>query len=275
LVKYIKKSIVNFTELPYTHYCPYCVVSEDRGLETVGSMLEEEEDTEIVGDSSSVEEALPQIMRLRPDVVLMGTQLTGLNWAEAINSLKKIRSGFSIDIIILAGSSASNTKALEAGAARCLLNDVTHTQLIQSIRQVYRDSHPLQENDSHVEEITELVVSPPVNPALLLKFMCDLGQMLPVNFASIICTVGSWNKGNVITIRSDPDLTINLAIELANMPEVDRVEEQAIVKGSHSDLARKFDFSPRLGMNPTRRLYVTLKEFATDEKLELTEQIIN
>lgn len=240
----------------------------------IRSMLEEE-DMEIVGDSSSVEESLFQMVRLHPDIVLIGTQLPGLSWAEAINSLKKSSPGSSIDIIILDSSSDSRTRALKAGAARCLLSDVTRTQLIQSIRQVYRDSHPLKEDDSHVEEISELVVSPPVNSALLLKFMSDLGQILPVNFASIIGTAGSWDKGTVITMRSDPGLPINLAIELANMPEVDRVEEQAIVKGSLSNLARKFEFSPRLGMNPTRRLYVTLKEIATDEELEFTEQIIN
>jgi DNA-binding NarL/FixJ family response regulator len=243
-----------------------------RGIQ---SMLEEEEDMEIVGDSSSIEESLFQMVRLHPDIVLLGTQLPGSDWAQAINSLKKSRPGSSVDIIILASSSDSRAEVLEAGAARCLFSGVTRTKLVQSIRQVYRDSHPLKEDDSHVEEITEVVLSPHVNPALLLKFMCDLGVMLPVNFASIIATVGSWNKGTVITVRSDPDLPINLAIELANMPEVDRVEEQAIEKGSHSDLARKFDFAPRLGMNPTRRLYVTLKEIAADEELDLTEQIIN
>ena len=158
------------------------------------SMLDQEEDIEIVGDSPSVEEALFQMVRLHPDIVLMGAQLRGMDWAQAINSLKKSRPGLSIDIIVLSGSADSRTAALESGATRCLLNDVTHTQLIQTIRQVYRDNHPLKENDGHVEEITELVISPPVNSALLLKFMCDLGQILPGDFSSIISTVGSWDK---------------------------------------------------------------------------------
>ena len=119
------------------------------------------------------------------------------------------------------------------------------------------------------------MVSPPVNSALLLKFMCNLGQILPGDFSSIISTVGSWDKGTVITIRSAPALPINLAIELANLPEVDRVEEETTAKGSISTLVRKFDLAPRLGMNPTRRLYVNLKEIGTDEILELTEKIIN
>ncbi len=224
----------------------------------VRSMLEQEKDMEIVGECSSAEEAPFQIVRLRPDILLLDAQLPGMNWIEATTSLKRSRPEPGLDVIVLADSLDYRAKALEAGAASCLLKDIKHTEFAQTIRQVYQNSHPLKERDSLVEEVVELVIPPPANAALLLRFMCQLGDILNGDFASIICTVGSWDRGTVITIRSRPNMLPNLAVELANMPEVEKVEEEPLVKGALSNFTNKFEFPIRLETNPGRRLYVTL-----------------
>lgn len=235
----------------------------------VRGMLEQEKDMEIIGECSAAEEAPFQILRLRPDIVLMDIQSAGMNWIEATSNLKRSRPGSSVDIIILAESPDYRAKALETGAADYLLKDITRVEFIQAIRQVYRNSHPLKESDSLVEEVIELVVPPPVNAASLLGFMCQLGDILHDDFASIICTVGSWDRGTVVVIRSQPNMLSNLVIELANIPEVEKVEEEPPVKGVLSKLANKFEYFPKSGANPSRRLHITLKETMTDKQREL------
>ena len=68
------------------------------------SMLEPEEGIEVVGDYSSAEEALPEIRRLSPDVVLMDTHMPGINGIEATRLLKGKELHCDVDVIMLAGS---------------------------------------------------------------------------------------------------------------------------------------------------------------------------
>ncbi len=235
----------------------------------VRSMLEQEKDMEIVGECFSAEEAIFQMIRLHPDIALMDIQLPGMNWIEAISSLKKSRPGSSLDVIILAESPDYRAEALDAGAASYLLRDITREEFTQAIRQVYLNSHPEKERDSLVEEVIELVVPPPANAAQLLRFMCRLTELLHDGFASIICTVGSWDRGTTITIRSQPTMPSNLVIELANMSEVEKVEEEPMTKGILPGFTKKFERLLSLGINPSKRLHITLKETDTDNQWEL------
>lgn len=226
-------------------------------------MLESEEDMQVVGDYASAEEALFEMARLYQDIVVMGTQMPGMSWLEATRSLKKSGPGHGGDVIILAESMDCQAEALEAGAADCLPEDVTHGELAQTIRQVYRNRHSSKAINGLVEEAVELLIPPPTNAARLLKFMCQLGEILHDDFASIICTVGSWDGGTVITIQPQPATSASLPLMLANMPEVEKVEEQPLAAGVFSGVAKKLGFLPKSGISCSKRLRVTLKETDT------------
>ncbi len=130
----------------------------------------------------------------------------------------------------------------------------------KAIRQVYQDRHSVNECVGLTEEVVELVIPPPANAAWLLRFMCHLGEIFQEDFASIICTVGSWDHGSIITIQPQPTISASLLIVLANMPEVEKVEEELPARGIISSFPRKFELLARLGINPSRRLHITLKE---------------
>ena len=150
-------------------------------------MLESEADMRVAGDYASAEEALSEIQRLHQDITLMGTQMSGINMIEATRRLKRNNPNNSGDVIILADSMDHRDEALEAGAAIYLLSDIRRAELTQAIRQVYRNRHSL-------DETVELAIPPSVNTARLLRFMCQLEEMLrddSTSFASIINTVGS------------------------------------------------------------------------------------
>ncbi len=222
-------------------------------------MLEVEEDMKVVGDYASAEEALAEMARLHQDIVLMGTQLPGMNWIEATRSLKRNKPNPCNAVIILAESGGYRVEALEAGAAGYLLKDITHVELVQTIRQVYRISPSPKERDNVVEEAVELVVPPPVNAAQLLRFMCQLGEILHDGFASIICTVGSWDRGTTITIRSYSTPS-SLLITLANMAEVEKIEEEPLARDIFPSFTKKLGLLPRSRISLSKRIHVTLKE---------------
>ena len=223
-------------------------------------MLESEEDMRVVGDCASAEEALSEIARLHQDIVLMGTQLPGMNWIEATRCLKGNRPKSGGDVILLSESMDCQAEALGAGAASCLLKDVTHVELARTIREVYRNRHSLKECAGLVEEVIELVIPRTVNAAQLLRFMCQLGEILHSGFASIICTVGSWDRDTTITIRAHSADPSSLLLMLANMPEVAKVEEEPLTRYVFSSLHKKFRFLPKSSISPSKRLRVTLQE---------------
>lgn len=226
-------------------------------------MLEPEGDMTVVGDYASAEEALVQMARLRSDIVLMGNQMPGMSWIEATRSLKRSGPSSGAEVIILAESVDYRVEALEGGAASYLLKDITRTELVQAIRQVYRDRCSLKECDDLVEGAIELVVPPPADAAGLLRFMCQLAEILHEDFASIICTVGSWDRGTVVTIRPQPTTVVSLPIRLANLPEVEKVEEESLAGGIFPSFPKKLWFLPKLGISPGKRIRVTLKETST------------
>lgn len=222
-------------------------------------ILTAEEDMKVVRDYSSVNEAVSEIDSLIYDIVLMGAQMPEMNLMKAIRSLKK---DWPIhgDIIILAESADCKAEALEAGAASYLHKDIARIELVQTIRQVYRERHSLKEGEGLVQETVELVVPHPANAAQLLRFMCQLGEVFHEDFASIICTTGTWDRNTVITVQLQPAMFASLLIQLTNMPEVEKIEEETLARGVFSSFANKFGLLPRLGINPSKRLRVTLKE---------------
>ncbi len=236
---------------------------DGRGLMRQGlrHMLETEEDMKVVGDYASAEEALIETVRLHQDIVLMSTQMPGMNWLEATRHLKRSGPGHGGDIIILAESLDYRAEAMEAGAASYLCSEeITHAELTRTIREVYGNRHSLEGSGGLVEEAVELVIPPSVNAAQLLRFMCQLAEILHDDFASIICTVGSWDSGTIITIRPHSATPSALLITLANMPQVEKAEEELPKRDAFSSFTKKLGFMPRLGINPSKRISVILKE---------------
>ena len=104
-------------------------------------MLEEEDDIRVVGTCSSAEEAFSEIVRLCPDIVLMGVKMPGMNSIEATKSLKRNGLNYDGDVIVLVESDNYGVQALEAGAATYVLKDTTRLELTESTRQVYQSRH--------------------------------------------------------------------------------------------------------------------------------------
>jgi len=219
-------------------------------------MLEPEEDMDVVGECANAVEAFSQVQRLSPDVILMDTQMPGVNGIEATRCLKRDEVDCDADVIMLAECADYMVEALEAGAAGYLLKDIKRDELADAIRQVYWSDHSLEERRGFAEEAVELVVPPPADAAQTLRF---IGQVEKKLHASILQTVGSSDWGTVVTILLKPDPLSNLLDGLRDIPDVEKVEEEPSAREGLSSFLRKLRTMSGVRTNPRKRMLITLK----------------
>lgn len=121
------------------------VVADDHAIvrRGIAALLEGKPDIEVVGEAADGIEAVEQVDRLRPDVVLMDLVMPRMDGIEAI---RRITERFPGTRILVLTSFASDDKlfpALKAGALGYLLKDSGPEDLIQAIRQVYHGESSL------------------------------------------------------------------------------------------------------------------------------------
>jgi NarL family two-component system response regulator LiaR len=106
-----------------------------RGIQ---SLLDEEEDIQVVGEAVNGKDALEKVKTLKPDVILMDIVMPEMNGIEAI---EKITASHPDARILVMTSFAADDKvfpSIKAGALGYLLKDSDPEDLIRMIRQVYR-----------------------------------------------------------------------------------------------------------------------------------------
>lgn len=112
------------------------VIAEDQGmmLGALGSLLNLEEDMEVVGMAKNGEEAIDLVQTQQPDICIMDIEMpikTGLDAAEALK-------GEDCKIVILTTFARSGyfERARKAGVRGYLLKDSPIEELVQSIRTI-------------------------------------------------------------------------------------------------------------------------------------------
>lgn len=113
-----------------------------------------------------------------------------------------------------------------------------------------------------VDESVELVLPPCDNARRLLKLMGQLENRLHEDdsYGSIMRTAYLRDGGITITILMRPIKISSLVIKLANMSEVERVEEGSHITGAFSSFPNKFEGPLVSSIRPTKSVRVTLKE---------------
>jgi DNA-binding NarL/FixJ family response regulator/class 3 adenylate cyclase len=115
------------------------VIVDDQALVRAGfrMILEAEEDIEVVGEAADGREAVAEVLRLRPDVVLMDVRMPEVDGIEATRRLLG-SDGVSAKVVMLTTFDMDEYvyEALRAGASGFLLKDVPPEQLVAGIRAV-------------------------------------------------------------------------------------------------------------------------------------------
>lgn len=144
------------------------VIAEDQQmlLGAFGSLLNLEDDMEVVGQASNGEEAVALVKKLDPDVCIMDIEMPGKSGLEAAEELK----GLSCKLIILTTFARSGyfQRALKAGVRGYLLKDSPSDELAKAIRSVmagrriyapelmddvYGEENPLTDREKEVLEL--------------------------------------------------------------------------------------------------------------------------
>jgi len=121
------------------------VVADDHAIvrRGIAALLEGRPDIEVVGEAADGIEAVEQVDRLRPDVVLMDLVMPRMDGIEAIRRIAERYPGTRILVLTSFASDDKLFPALKAGALGYLLKDSGPEDLVQAIRQVYRGESSL------------------------------------------------------------------------------------------------------------------------------------
>lgn len=92
------------------------------------------DDIEIVGESTTGEEAVLAVGELAPDVIFMDVRMPGMNGIEATKAIRESNPDVKVILFTVDESRASISEAIQAGVSGYLLKDVGAEELINAAR---------------------------------------------------------------------------------------------------------------------------------------------
>lgn len=101
-------------------------------------ILSKEVDIEVVGEAGNGEDALMQIRRVRPDVVLCDLHLPGISGLEVTERIVRAGSGPRVVIVSVQLEGPMPRRLLEAGASGYLGKGCAAEELLRAVRDVAR-----------------------------------------------------------------------------------------------------------------------------------------
>jgi DNA-binding NarL/FixJ family response regulator/multidrug resistance efflux pump len=101
-------------------------------------LLESEEDIQIIGTAENGINAIEQVEKLKPDLVLIDMEMPVLDGASATNIITKQFSNTKVLILSSHDNSEYVTKSLSVGANGYLLKNANSQEIVRAIRSVYQ-----------------------------------------------------------------------------------------------------------------------------------------
>ena len=126
---------------------------------TLARVLNRAEGFECVSHYGSAEEALKDLPRARPEVVLMDINLPGMNGVECVRQLKQILPTAQVMMLTVYEDTENIFNALAAGATGYMLKRTPRAELLDAIKEVHRGGSPM------TAHIARMVVQSFLRPA--------------------------------------------------------------------------------------------------------------
>jgi len=122
------------------------VIADDQRLmrEGLKTILDLEEDMEVLGTAANGREALELCRRLKPDVVLMDIRMPEMDGVEATKLISTENVATRVIVVTTFDDDELIIKALKAGAKTYLLKDLPSEKLLAVIRATYNGDIVLQ-----------------------------------------------------------------------------------------------------------------------------------
>ncbi len=119
------------------------VEDNDKLRGTLAKVIGRAEGFRFVSDYGSAEDALADLPKIKPEVVLMDINLPGMNGVECVRKLKAILPQTQVMMLTVYEDTESIFNALAAGANGYLLKRTPTKELIEAIREVQRGGSPM------------------------------------------------------------------------------------------------------------------------------------
>ncbi len=141
------------------------VIAEDHAVVRQGtrSLLEREDDLEVVGEAADGEQAVSLISQLRPDVAIVDIAMPKLNGIEVTRQVKSVLPSTAILVLTAYDNDEYIFALLEAGAAGYLLKDADSQEVVKAVRAVHAGESILSPVIAH--KVIGRLKSPPVTDA--------------------------------------------------------------------------------------------------------------
>jgi DNA-binding NarL/FixJ family response regulator len=121
------------------------ILADDQALfrEGVRTLLNLVPDFEIVGEARNGHEAIEQVRRLKPDVILMDLRMPGLGGVDATRAITEAKLPTRVLVLSTFEDDEEISAALTAGAVGYLLKDLPSEKLAEAIRLAARGESAL------------------------------------------------------------------------------------------------------------------------------------
>lgn len=124
------------------------IVEDDNKVrESLSRLIDSSAGFRCVSEHASGEEALEKIPKVRPNVILMDINLTGINGVECARRLKPLLAGAQIIMLTVYQNTEHIFDALAAGATGYMLKQTRPDQLLIAVRDVHEGGSPMS---SHI-----------------------------------------------------------------------------------------------------------------------------
>jgi two-component system response regulator DesR len=158
------------------------VIAEDQELllGAIGSLLNMEDDMQVVGQAGNGEEAVALVHQLQPDVCIMDIEMPKMSGLEAAEALKSF--GSKVIILTTFARTGYFERALKADAKGYLLKDGSSEELACSIRSIMAGNtiyspDLMDEGSMDTEEEKELLEKTVAEPIITNTSRNKLGMV--------------------------------------------------------------------------------------------------
>ena len=136
------------------------VIVDDHTIVRKGlvSLLDDEEDIDVIGEAEDGHEAIRTVEKLNPDVVIMDIGMPSMNGLEAVRLLKKERPAIRILILTMHANEEYIIEALKSGACGYLIKKSAPRELTSAIR---------------IADAGEMYLSPAIATKVVNRFMTE------------------------------------------------------------------------------------------------------
>src|ERR1019366_9654545 len=122
------------------------VEDNDKLRGTLAKVIRRAEGFRFVSDYANAEDALADLSKIKPEVVLMDINLPGMNGVECVRKLKAILPQTQVMMLTVYEDTENIFNALAAGANGYMLKRTPTKELIDAIREVHRGGSPMTTN---------------------------------------------------------------------------------------------------------------------------------